>query len=99
MQDLKCLRCGSELIQGFVVDHTHGGVTASAWSSGEPTKSFWTGLKLGGPVLQIEAYRCDQCGRLELFTAGEKEHLLRAGESSGDHDPTQLLRPSERENA
>jgi len=36
------------MADGFMVDNTHGGATVASWVEGEPKKSFWVGLKLGG---------------------------------------------------
>ena len=36
--------------------------------SGKPQKSFWTGLKVKGrEVITCVAYRCKQCGLVELY--------------------------------
>ncbi|MDX1439295.1 MAG: PF20097 family protein [Rubricoccaceae bacterium] len=68
-----CLRCGGEMEEGFALDETHGGVKQSRWISGPPRKSIWTGLKLGGKrKLPISAYRCMNCGFLDLY-ANEKD--------------------------
>ena len=60
------------MADGFVVDHTHGGASVSAWIEGAPKKSFWTGLKLGGTKpIDIVTWRCRRCGFLESYAAGE----------------------------
>jgi hypothetical protein len=60
------------MIEGFIVDHTHGGATVSAWVEGEPEKSIWVGLKLGGRTpIDISTWRCRRCGFLESYAPSE----------------------------
>ena len=71
-QPRQCPKCASAMAEGFVVDHTHGGASVSAWVEGEPRKSFWTGLKLGGKTpVDIQTWRCRRCGYLESYAPGE----------------------------
>ena len=68
VQSRQCPKCSSAMAEGFVVDHTHGGASVSAWVEGEPKKSFWTGLKLGGRTpVEITTWRCRRCGYLESY--------------------------------
>ncbi|MCH7638362.1 MAG: hypothetical protein IH855_02710 [Bacteroidetes bacterium] len=63
-----CLRCGGEMEEGFALDETYGEKKQGQWIQGEPKKSIWTGLKLSGrKKLPIAAYRCMECGFLDLF--------------------------------
>ena len=67
-----CLRCGGEMEEGFALDETYGEKKQGQWVEGEPKKSIWTGLKLGGrKKLPISAYRCMECGFLDLFARDE----------------------------
>lgn len=63
----RCPKCQGFMVQGFVVDHTHGGQTVSAWVEGAPVKSFWMGIKVSGRAFPIGAFRCDRCAYLEFY--------------------------------
>ena len=67
-QSKQCPKCGSGMVGGYVVDKTHGGAAVATWVEGEPRKSFWVGLKLGGskPV-EITTWRCRGCFYLESY--------------------------------
>jgi hypothetical protein len=56
--------------QGFIVDHTHGGRAVGRWAPGAPQVSFFMGVKLPDGNLPVGAFRCAQCGYVELY-AGE----------------------------
>jgi len=67
-QEMKCPKCASRMVQGFVPDYTDGGILVEGWHEGQPKKSFWMGTK--APVAQgipIGAYRCAACGYLEFY--------------------------------
>lgn len=69
-QSRTCPKCSSAMSEGFVVDHTHGGAGVAKWVEGEPKKSFWVGLKLGGTTqIEIVTWRCRRCGYLESYAA------------------------------
>ena len=55
--------------QGFVMDHTHGGLLVSHWAPGVPHKSFWVGTKTPERALlvPIGTFRCGSCGFLESY--------------------------------
>ena len=60
------------MIRGFLVDKTHGGAAVPAWVEGEPRKSFWTGLKLGGSIaVEVATWRCRSCGFLESYAPSQ----------------------------
>jgi predicted nucleic-acid-binding Zn-ribbon protein len=68
--EIKCPKCKTEMLEGFVLDHTYGGKLQSAWVEGEPEKSFWTGLRTSNrEVFHIRAFRCPECNYLEFYTA------------------------------
>jgi hypothetical protein len=53
---------------GYVLDSTHSGYRQQAWCSGEPKKSFWTGLKIVADQLNsVRTLRCPNCGYLESY--------------------------------
>jgi len=68
-QDLKCPKCQSEMIQGFILDFAppHSKFV-SAWVEGPPKRSWveWTKVPLGGGT-PIAAFRCKGCGYLEFY--------------------------------
>jgi hypothetical protein len=67
-RSLNCPRCDGSLEPGFVIDVGYGTKTVPKWVAGEPEKSIWTGLKLGGKEqLPITTYRCRRCGYLESY--------------------------------
>jgi hypothetical protein len=66
--DLKCLRCGGPLEEGFIPEFTGHGSCQMPWVEGRPETSFWSGLKINDRrCLKTFTYRCTQCGRLESF--------------------------------
>ena len=65
-----CGRCGIALERGFVLDTTYGGFTNAKWVEGAPRKGFWMmGFLLlsGRRRIPVVAYRCPQCGWLDLY--------------------------------
>lgn len=61
------------MIEGFVADHTYGGVNPSDWVEGEPVKSFWTGTKISNKnQFKVKTFRCINCGYLESYAIEEK---------------------------
>jgi ribosomal protein S27AE len=67
----QCPKCSSSMSEGFIIDHTQSGTTVGSWVEGQPAKSVWTGLKLGGrPKMDMAAWRCGRCGFVELYASG-----------------------------
>jgi len=53
---------------GFMLDGRHEGFAQQQWSSGEPTPSFWMGLKLDkDKVTPVTTWHCPNCGYLESY--------------------------------
>ena len=68
MAQQSCPKCQSSMKRGFLLDHTYGSRAASSWVEGEPERSIWYGVKLGGKtVLEVETWRCSKCGFLENY--------------------------------
>ena len=68
----RCPKCNGEMVQGFVVDATAGGVFVSSWVEGAPRKSFWNSTK--APVemrVPVGTFRCSACGFLESYAQPE----------------------------
>jgi hypothetical protein len=62
-----CLRCGGALEEGFIDDAGEGARGRARWIPGPIEHGPLGGTKrMGKPRLDITAYRCTQCGRLEL---------------------------------
>ena len=71
-ESLCCPKCKGEMIQGFVMDNTHGGRLVSHWAEGSPQKSFWFGTKMPDEKLvPIGTFRCKLCGFLEEYARAE----------------------------
>lgn len=68
----QCPKCASSMAEGYVIDHGDNGRTmVGSWVEGQPEKSIWTGLKLGGKArFDVAAWRCSRCGFLEHYASG-----------------------------
>ena len=70
----KCPKCGAEMVEGFLLDHSHGAHVVAQWIEGKPEASvwqrFWHRLNLRGRERRtLSAHRCTQCGLLELYAS------------------------------
>ena len=67
-QSPQCSKCGGTMSDGFIVDKDHGGAAVAHGVEGEPKKSWFFGLKLGGTSpIEITTWRCRRCGFLESY--------------------------------
>ena len=67
----QCPKCGGAMVEGFVIDRTHSGVTVGCWVEGQPQGNIWMGVKLKGrPKTEIASWRCARCGFLEHYATG-----------------------------
>jgi hypothetical protein len=58
------------MIRGFIPDFAYGSTLVSSWHEGAPQKSFWRKTKVPvGSGIPMEAFRCPDCGYLELYVA------------------------------
>lgn len=65
---MKCLKCKSEMAQGFVADYSMAAALVASWHAGHPKKKLVGHTK--GPRsegLPIGAFRCQKCGFLEFY--------------------------------
>ena len=62
----QCPKCNGAMLQGYMLDISHGAFVAH-WAAGSPRNSFWGGLKKPEMTLPVGAYRCSDCGYLELY--------------------------------
>ena len=63
-----CSKCEGELEGGFMLDKSAGGKLVGLWARGTARKSEWTGTRVKEEdLVPVGAYRCTQCGFLELF--------------------------------
>ena len=70
-----CSKCSGAMTPGFLLDFTGDGVRRdqSLWVEGSRQAAPWVGTRLKGKkVREVDAYRCDSCGFLELYA-----HTLR----------------------
>ena len=67
-----CPKCGGSMTEGFIVDHgDYGTAHVSTFQSGQPRKSFWTGLKQNkADQVAVTTFRCGRCGFLESYAKG-----------------------------
>jgi len=72
MAKMNCVKCQSEMLEGYIIDHTHGGArTVSTWVEGEPKPSFWLSLTFqGAKPIAISSWRCGSCGFIEQYAKG-----------------------------
>jgi hypothetical protein len=68
----QCPKCSGSMSEGYVIDHGDGGRTmVASWVEGQPERSVWTGLKLGGKArIDVATWRCARCGLLEHYASG-----------------------------
>jgi len=67
-QSKQCPKCAGTMTDGYIADQGYGTHTVPKWREGEPVKSMWVGLKLGGTTpLEITTWRCRRCGYLESY--------------------------------
>jgi hypothetical protein len=68
-----CLRCGGELEPGMIPDRADFNLRLkSTWEGVPPPAPKWFGMELWpsrGKAREIRAYRCVNCGTLELVAA------------------------------
>ncbi|MGW0396554.1 hypothetical protein ACWD0E_01685 [Streptomyces sp. NPDC003002] len=67
---MRCTYCGAagSLEPGFVEDSGESARGYARWIAGPLERGLFGGAKrMGRPRRQIDAYRCQQCGHLELF--------------------------------
>jgi hypothetical protein len=67
--ELHCTHCGTTgLQQGFIEDEGEGSRGYARWVAGALERGPLGGARLMGKSRsQIDAFRCPQCGHLELF--------------------------------
>ena len=68
-----CPKCDGLMVQGFIVDRSHGGeIRVSSWVEGAPKKAFWVGTAAPKEKqIPIGTFRCSGCGFLESFASAE----------------------------
>jgi hypothetical protein len=69
MTDGKCTYCGANGLEpGFVRDSGEGSKGYARWVEGALERGIFGGAKtFSRPHWKVDAYRCRQCGHLELF--------------------------------
>ena len=65
---VECMCCHIQMENGFVTDCRHDGYVQEQWTPGDPTPSFWMGLKLEkDKLLPVFTLRCPACMYLEVY--------------------------------
>jgi hypothetical protein len=68
----RCPKCKGEMVRGFILDRTHGGIHLSRWNEGTPRSSFWFGTREPeAEGIPIGVFRCSECGFLESYARSE----------------------------
>ena len=72
-----CLRCEGELEAGILLDrtvtggsavtHTSGGAQSLVWADAEHLEEFTKVRVDGVRQIEVDAYLCVDCGRIELY--------------------------------
>ena len=66
----ECPKCKAKMELGFMPDSTPGGVLATKWVAGDPTRNWLGDITIKGKTLvPIVTYRCQTCGYLESYAA------------------------------
>lgn len=66
---LRCPKCDAEMVSGHLLDRffLERAAKTVQWVEGERVPSF-TGVQPGGEgQLEVDAYRCTECGFVELY--------------------------------
>jgi hypothetical protein len=72
MSQRTCIRCDVPTERGYVPEHSDGNyLHLASWVRGEPVRSFWSGLKRE-PGTPLIAYRCPECGGVELVAPDKR---------------------------
>ncbi len=67
-----CAKCGASMTEGFVLDAgSEGGGKVSRWIEGPPEKRWWGFRLRGKKQIDVQTYRCNRCGYLESYAAGQ----------------------------
>ena len=64
-----CPKCNGSMSEGFIVDEgSYGTASVSTYQSGQPSVSYWTGLKQDKKAqIAVTTLRCNRCGYLENY--------------------------------
>lgn len=75
-----CPKCSGEMVDGFVIDNSHGAVLVSQWVKGAPKAATLFGRIVSqlivkspkkGETIPIGTFRCQDCGFLESYAREE----------------------------
>ena len=66
-KNIRCAKCDAEMEVGFFPDLTFAGAVVGIWAEGAPEVGGFGGAKLDTRKRKVEAYRCTQCGFIELY--------------------------------
>lgn len=69
---ITCPDCEGEMVEGFILDETRGGLAYQRWIKGRPEASMWTGIKAKGKDCRyVQTFRCTGCGLLRSYAIAE----------------------------
>jgi ribosomal protein S14 len=64
----RCAQCGGSMQGGFLRDLKEHRAESTYWIAGPIERSFFLGVKVRGkPKGEVQALRCDACGRVDLY--------------------------------
>jgi predicted Zn-ribbon and HTH transcriptional regulator len=67
-EPLRCMKCETQMEEGFVLDNAHAARLQSEWVQGAPEEGWFGNVKLKGRLqLSIATFRCPKCGYLESY--------------------------------
>lgn len=74
-RDTDCPRCRGRLERGFLPDvGSQGQPAVGTWAQGEEPDKRWWGTTLKDRTrYRVEAWRCRECGRIELYGLDREE--------------------------
>jgi hypothetical protein len=63
-----CSKCGGQMEEGFLLDHTHGANLVGCWVKGPPQEALLGGVKTWRKERRwLKTFRCVGCGFLESY--------------------------------
>ena len=73
----KCLACGENVQEGFIVENDYAGNQSAQWAAGRPEQHWFFGTKPPSNPHSIRAYRCERCGFLMQFAIAPEKPTYR----------------------
>ena len=67
----ECPKCAGTMEAGYLPDAAYAGQQIGRWAPGPATKSRWTVTKVAKETIPMCAFRCSECGYVELYARDE----------------------------